>query len=716
MGSFSSSKEREQWHKSFLPDITTASAGKPRLIYSYNNVFGGFAARLTNEELEDMKKKDGFIHAIPDELLQLETTHSPSFLGLQTSSPGFWESSKFGRGVIIGVLDTGVTPDHPSFRDEGMLSPPTKWKGVCQFSSSNTCNNKLIGARTFLRGMDVTQPTVGAQEPYDYEGHGTHTASTAAGMFVENANINGLANGTAAGMAPYAHLAIYKVCDTNGCTNSDVLAGFDSAVADGVDIISVSLGSKGSTPFKENILAIGSFGAMESGVFVSFSGGNEGPSHSTLSNEAPWAMTVGASTLDRDLRSSVKLGNGDVIKGQSAYQPANYKPTPLALVYPGSISSAASTCKNGSLDGIDVRGMVVLCDDGDVEWVDKGKIVKSAGGAAMIIANLISEGYTTIAVPHVLPVAHLSYADGETVKSYINSSATPTATIMFDGTLFGVSPSPAVACFSSRGPNIADPNILKPDIIAPGVNILAAWPFSPGPITPSIGPNFNTDSGTSMAAPHISGIAALLKSAHPDWSPAAIMSAMMTSANIIGNDGHPIADYTLESADYFAIGAGHVNPTKANVPGFIYDIDPASYIPYLCGLGYTDAQVAVVARHSIKCADVTPISGSELNYPSFMVFLKTSNSYSVTVNRTVTNVGDAKSTYTVKVVEPSGAAVTVTPETITFSGENEQTQFSVTFSNNAQGTRMATYSQGSLTWVSSDGKTTVRSPIIIAVV
>ncbi|KAM0935304.1 putative cucumisin [Dioscorea sansibarensis] len=164
MGSFSSSEEREQWHKSFLPAVATASAGEPRLIYSYSNVFGGFAARLTNEELEAMKKKDGFIHATPDELLQLETTHSPSFLGLHTSSPGFWKSSNFGGGVIIGVLDTGVTPDHPSFRDEGMPSPPTKWKGVCEFSSS-TCNNKLIGARTFLSGMDVAQGTPRAQEP-----------------------------------------------------------------------------------------------------------------------------------------------------------------------------------------------------------------------------------------------------------------------------------------------------------------------------------------------------------------------------------------------------------------------------------------------------------------------------------------------------------------------------------------------------------------------
>ncbi|KAM0935307.1 putative cucumisin [Dioscorea sansibarensis] len=216
-----------------------------------------------------------------------------------------------------------------------------------------------------------------------------------------------------------------------------------------------------------------------------------------------------------------------------------------------------------------------------------------------------------------------------------------------------------------------------------------------------------------MAAPHISGIAALLKKEHPDWSPAAIKSAIMTSADIYSNDGYYIADYNLDNANFFTVGAGHVNPSKANTPGLIYDIEPSNYIPYLCGLRYTDTQVTAVVRRSIKCAEVHAIYGFELNYPSFMVFLTPSNNFTVTLNRTVTNVGDSMSTYKVQVQEPNGITVIVKPETLSFSNVKEQVQFAVTFSKNIGSTENILYSEGFLTWVSLNGNITVRSPISV---
>jgi subtilisin family serine protease len=258
------SEDLESWYQSFLPLSTESLMEKQsRMIYSYRNVATGFAARLTDEEVKAMEKKDGFISARPQRILPLQTTHTPNFLGLH-KDVGFWKGSNFGKGVIIGLLDSGVLPDHPSFSDEGVPSPPAKWKGKCEFSGT-VCNNKLIGARVFQNGSQV----VGAA-PFDDEGHGTHTASTAAGNFVEGANALGNANGTAVGMAPYAHLAIYKVCFPDvGCSESDMLAALDTAVEDGVDVLSLSIGENSGEafPFYKDGIALGAFSAIQRGIF-----------------------------------------------------------------------------------------------------------------------------------------------------------------------------------------------------------------------------------------------------------------------------------------------------------------------------------------------------------------------------------------------------------------------------------------------------------------
>ncbi|XP_010942947.1 subtilisin-like protease 4 [Elaeis guineensis] len=706
-------RELEEWYKSFLPSAMLSSGEfKSRLIYSYSSVISGFAARLTDEELADVKKKAGFVHAYPDRLVRLQTTHTPQFLGLQHNyTTGFWKDSNFGKGVIVGVLDTGVLPSHPSFDDEGMPPPPEKWKGSCEFTASS-CNNKLIGAKRFAKGASAMHGFYGGMkqdEPFDDDGHGTHTAATAAGMFVDNADVLGQAAGTAVGMAPYAHLAVYKVCNSEGCTTSDILAGLDSAVEDGVDVLSLSI-SGGSYPFYDDGIAIGSFRAIENGIFVSCAAGNSGPFASTLSNEAPWILTVGAGTMDRSIRSVVELGNGDQFVGEALYQSNNVIAN-LPLVYPGFLAgSQAATCKNESLASVDVKGKVVLCDTGEITRVAKGENVKSAGGAAMILANSEAAGFTTLSDIHVLPASHVSYADGLKIKSYIKSASNPTTSIAFEGTVLGTSPAPMVGYFSSRGPNQADPNILKPDIIGPGVNVLAAWPFPVG--TSGAAASFNIISGTSMATPHLSGIAALLKSAHPDWSPAAIKSAIMTTADRTANDGKLIRDQSMEVADFYAVGSGHVNPTKANEPGLVYDMDSDDYIAYLCGLQYTDEEVSIIVGHAIECSGIESISGAELNYPSFVVFLSAENEYKMKVTRTVTNVGAPGSEYAVNVTPPSGVLVTVEPKKLSFSEVNEKAQYTVTFSGKGKGEGTE---RGFLTWVSSAQNTSVTGPITVSV-
>ncbi|KAG1355082.1 hypothetical protein COCNU_07G011940 [Cocos nucifera] len=251
-------------------------------------------------------------------------------------------------------------------------------------------------------------------------------------MFVANADALGQATGTAAGMAPYAHVAVYKVCTEIGCFTSDMLAGLDNAIQDGVDVLSLSLGGY-SLPFFDDGIAIGAFRAVEKGIFVSCAAGNEGPFNATVSNEAPWILTVGASTIDREIRVTVELGNGVELIGQSAYQPNDFVSAELPQVYPGLHGgSLAAVCKSGSLKDIDVKGKVVVCDaDADVGRVNQGRTVKRAGGAAMILANKEASGFTTMSDTHVLPAAHVSYYDGLKLKSYISSASAPTASITF---------------------------------------------------------------------------------------------------------------------------------------------------------------------------------------------------------------------------------------------------------------------------------------------
>ncbi|KAJ0047845.1 hypothetical protein Pint_16771 [Pistacia integerrima] len=702
------SEDLENWHKSFLPLSTTrTNTGVPqRMVYSYKNVIDGFAARLTEDELQILKKKNGFVSARPERKLRLHTTHTPSFLGLN-SEMGVWKESNFGKGVIIGVLDGGILPSHPSFSDEGMPPPPAKWKGRCEFNIS-ACNNKLIGARSFnIAGSSMKGN--GAEPPDDIDGHGTHVASTAAGRFVKNADALGNANGTAVGMAPYAHLAIYKVCfgGKEDCVDSDILAGIDAAIEDGVDVLSLSIGGD-SVPFADDSIAVGSFAAIQKGIFVSCSAGNFGPSNSTLSNEAPWILTVGASTVDRSVVATAKLGNGEELDGESLFQPKSFSSTLLPLVYAGVDGKLESAvCANGSLNAVDVKGKVVLCErGGGIARIAKGEEVKNAGGAAMILMNDEPNAFSTDVDAHVLPATHVSHAAGLKIKSYINSTATPMATILFEGTVLGDPQSPAVASFSSRGPNLASPGILKPDIIGPGVSILAAWPF-PLDDNTNLKFTFNMMSGTSMSCPHLSGIAALLKSSHPYWSTAAIKSAIMTTADLLNIEGKPIVDETLEPADIFGIGAGHVNPSRANNPGLVYDIQPDDYIPYLCGLGYSDEEVSYIVHRTVNCSNIPSITEGQLNYPSFSVTLGSTQTFT----RTVTNVGQDNSSYFVTVFPPKGVYVSVKPSRLYFSNVKQKATYSVTFSHIGSGYKVGEYAQGYIKWVSA--KYFVRSPISV---
>ncbi|KAL8053717.1 hypothetical protein ABFX02_05G091300 [Erythranthe guttata] len=680
-----SSDDLETFYDSFLPTTSnvTNSDDQPRILYRYRHIFSGFAAKLSAAHVEAMRQKKGFISAQPERMLQLHTTHSPNFLGLNQNT-GLWKKSNYGKGVIIGMVDSAVAASHPSFSDAGMPPPPAKWKGVCDSFGKPPCNNKLIGVR-FSLPQRPSRTT---------NGHGTHTMSTAAGNFVAGAGFFGNANGTASGVAPLAHLAIYESCGPLGCPNTAVADAIDAAIGDGVDIISISLGGGSRRGFSDDVIAVGAYRAMQRGIVVSCSAGNSGKSG--LANGAPWIMTVGASTIDRKITATIVLGNGEEIEGETGKGfPSTGK---LELVYPRQFPPP----KDDS-----VRGKIVVCEyGGGVSRIDIGEVVKSAGGAAMILLNTKDLGDTTFDDPHVLPALEIGYADGLKIKAYLNSTSNPTATLSFKGTVIGGGRAPVVAAFSSRGPSVPSPGILKPDIIGPGVNILAAWPVSLENRTDTK-PAFNIISGTSMSCPHLSGVAALLKSVHPDWSPAVIKSAIMTTAYQVNLKGNPIEDEQLQPATVFDIGSGHVNPSRADDPGLVYDILPDDYIPYVCGLNYTNQQVGIIVGRNVDCSKEKSIPEAQLNYPSFSIIFGSSPQ---TYTRTLTNVGKANSSYDVEIVSPDGVIVKVEPKQLVFPKLGDKSSYNVTFTRTTKGAMNGT-TQGFIRW--HNAEYSVRSPIAV---
>jgi len=399
----------------------------------------------------------------------------------------------------------------------------------------------------------------------------------------------------------------------------------------------------------------------------------------------------------------------------------------VPLFYPqenNGSNSSSSLCNEGSLDPKIVSGKIVLCPPSQNSRADKGLAVKQAGGVGMINSNIDSD-QGLVPSADLLPSIAVGSAEGDSIRQYILSTQYPTATIIFHGTKFGLKPAPVVASFSGRGPNFLSPEILKPDIIAPGLSILAAWTDSVGPTglsNDSRKTEFNIISGTSMSCPHISGVAALLKGAHPDWSPAAIRSAIMTTAytsDIVNKSLVPMGDEATGNASTpFDFGAGHVDPQRATDPGLIYDLGVNDYVNFLCNSNYTPASIELVTNMNVSCPAEKGHPG-DLNYPSFSAFFNQSQSsnLSTSFSRTLTNVGPTISTYTATVTAPTGVEVTVEPQILKFSNGDEKLSFKLSvsaqpfkFPPEANSTIYVTVF-GSLAW--SDGKHVVRSPIAI---
>nr|GMC90595.1 subtilisin-like protease SBT1.9 [Ipomoea batatas] len=708
------------WYSSAIDSVKTSS-DPPNLVYSYDNVIHGFSAVLSEEELEALKMSPGFVSAYKDHPFELHTTYTSDFLKLNADT-GLWPASKFGEDVIIGVIDSGVWPESRSFSDHGMPEIPKRWKGVCregtEFNSS-LCNRKLIGANYFNAGLlaqDLeVKLNISMNSARDTNGHGSHTASTAAGNYAEGVSFFGYAAGTAKGVAPRARLAVYKATWSEGSSTADLIAAMDQAVADGVDVISISIGYR-FIPLYEDSIAIAAFGAMMQGVLVSASAGNRGPSYGSVNNAAPWFLTVASGLTDRWFAGTLTLGNGVKIRGWTTF-PGRALVRDVSLLY----NKTISVCNSSELVGQvpDPGSTILICQKSDeADFSTQMGYVTAARLLAAIFINDDPAIFRFVDFPN--PGVVISPKEGKQVIRYTKKGKDPRASITFQETYFGNKLAPTVSASSSRGPSPSYLGISKPDIMAPGVLVLAAYP--PTEIASTIGTNIELasdyllESGTSMACPHAAGIAAMLKGAHPGWSPSAIRSAMMTTAITVDNTGKPIKkSYDLGSAATpLDMGAGLVDPNRALDPGLIYDATPQDYVNLLCSMNLTEAQFKSIARGSTRHNCSTP--NTDFNYPSFIALYSLEsrefNWLEQTFKRTVTNVGPGAAKYKVKLEVPKNSTMSVSPRTLRFGKENEKQSYTLKL--RYRGDVDQSINVGSVTWVEVDGYHRVRSPIVVA--
>jgi subtilisin family serine protease len=680
-------------------------------IHDYTVALNGFSALLSPQQAATLAANKSVLLVLPDELHQPQTDSSPAFLGL--SGPGGAHAGGVdGEGVVVGVIDTGIWPEHPSFADDGSYPAPPIGPLPCEFGNTAhnpndapfTCNNKLIGADQVL---DTYREILGA-DPDEFDsarddnGHGSHTTSTAAGNSGVEASILGRDIATIGGVAPRAHVVMYKALGNQGGFGSDLAAAIDQAVEDGVDVINYSIGGGPSLTGPDDIAFLF---AADAGVFVATSSGNSGPGEATIGGPAsvPWVTSVGANTQSRFFEGTVTLGNGARYTGASITHGVG----PAKLVDAATASrNGSDLCAPGTLRTGSVRGAIVLCRRGVVGRVAKSETVFQAGGVGMIMYENSNVG-NLFTDTHWVPAVHVDNTPGVAIKAYIAAATkkTPATATLTTGAVTTWPNAPTMTDFSSRGPNPVAEDIIKPDITGPGIQILAG--NSPFPDAGSVpGELFMAIAGTSMSSPHVAGAFALISQAHPNWSAAAAKSALMTTADTDVRDH----DRTSQATP-FEMGSGQVNPGgpgangSAFNPGLVYDAGFNDYLGFLC-----DADPSVFGNPEATCANLAnagfATEAHNLNYPSIGV---ADLAGSETVTRTVTNVSSGTAKYTVSVSEPDGYDVTVTPSSFTLPAGQSRT-FDVRIDNLSA--EIGQWRFGSLTW-NAPGGFAVRSPIAV---
>ena len=754
-------RQLEQSHDRLLGGLGAASAK----IYSYRYSVNGFAARLTAAQVSRLAQSAEVERVWRDTDQQLQTNNSAAFLGLLDPVGGLRADRELrGENVVVGVIDSGIAPNHPSLLDTEdrtpracrsewsrssllglwlcmgyrrdpptalVYDPPIGFTGACEAGPGfepGHCNNKIVGARFYIDGFLARHELDPGEvrSPKDVDGHGTHIATIIAGNSVD-ATLLGTRLGRISGIAPRARIAVYKACwlkpgDLRGtCTTSDLVRAIDDAVADGVDLINYSVGSLETDLDAPDDLAL--LDALDAGVLTVVAAGNDGPELDTIGSpsSAPWVLTTAASTQDGEFfDDGIEITAPADLAEAIVMREASFTP-PLTLDDPieeqlvaaddgvgtrsgtaaGSIRDACDPLENTA----EIEGRIALIERGGCEYQVKIARAEDAGAIAVVVYNnsgppmVMNGDIDSVGIPAVM----IGADEGQVLVDRLAADAgddevetdDEVVTVRLARGIFASVPGTpnVVVDFSSRGPSLSDSNFIKPDVTAPGVDIL-------GGQTPDIanglrGETYQYMSGTSQAAPEVTGVAALLKEAHPTWSPSALKSALMTTTYVEVDraDGEP--------ADAFDMGAGHIDPNRAIDAGLVYDSSFADHAAYLCGLPEPPFAAADCAAHA---AAGRTTSAVDLNLPSIGAAELISGD---AIRRRVTNVGPPAS-FTAEMIQPPDLEVVVEPAALVL-GTGQTAEFRVSFVD--RGAEREVWSFGELAWV--NGTQRVESPIAV---
>jgi subtilisin family serine protease len=730
------------------------AVGGGEKLYSFRYAFSGFSAALSAAEVTRLARHPEVAGIWRDRDHFLATNNSSLFLGLLDQTGGLRaDLGLTGEDVVVAVIDSGIDPTHPSLQDvqervprtcrsawaEGswlgfllcrsvlanppstkVYEPPAGFNGICQEGQNfpaTSCNNKLIGARYYIEGFLARHELASGEylSAKDVDGHGTHIATTVAGNVV-TASLFGTRIGEISGIAPRARIAVYKACwlepgnSRATCTSSDLARAIDDAVADGADIINYSIGSLETDLTAPEDIAL--LNALDADVLSIVAAGNNGPANFTLGTpgSAPWVVTVGASSQSGTRYehaieiSSVNFVSrlAPMVEGSFTLALATIDPLEADVVLvddgqdvlgaggAGSFYDACEDLGNASA----LSGAIALIERGGCTFHAKLERVEAAGAVGAVV-------FTTTGTPTIMnsetgsvniPAVMIGPADGSFLVDAFLAGDDPRVRLEY-GLLAGIRDSGnQMGNFSSRGPALSNSDFVKPDLTAPGIDILAG--STPDLAAGLQGEYFGYLSGTSMAVPMVAGIAALLKEAEPDWSPARLKSALMTTArdNVVTEDAAFLANP-------FDFGSGHVDANQALSPGLVYDSSFEDFRAWLCG---ADTDIVSASECETLEAAGYPTSARQVNLPSIGI---TELIPGDEVVRRVTNIGPA-ATYDATIDSPPGMTVTVVPPSLAL-GPGETAEYRLSFDN--QSAPFAFWQFGNINW--SDGIHTLDTPI-----